>query len=144
MDAAEGIFGVHVVEAGAAQGHDAHPELAQAVDDGGIDRVVDEYADGLAAAGQRHGILGQLGLVEFEAQLIGLVGGKGLTVIGLGVEKCNLHTSVSFLQRDWILPSGERITTSQGMSRPQAARARRTACSMPPQQGTCIRTTVTL
>ena len=38
----------------------------------------------------------------------------------------------------------ETVTTSHGMSFPLAETARFTACSMPPQQGTSMRTTVML
>ena len=41
-------------------------------------------------------------------------------------------------------PSVVMVTTRQGRSLPLAAMARRAACSMPPQQGTSMRATVTL
>ena len=43
-----------------------------------------------------------------------------------------------------ILPSVETITTSHGISFPLFSSAFFTACSIPPQQGTSIRTTVML
>ena len=43
-----------------------------------------------------------------------------------------------------MLPLRAMVTTSQGMLRPQAATAFWTASSMPPQQGTSMRTTVML
>ena len=43
-----------------------------------------------------------------------------------------------------ILPSVEIVTTCQGMNFPLACSARLTALSMPPQQGTSMRTTLTL
>lgn len=42
-----------------------------------------------------------------------------------------------------IRPSVEIVTTCQGIILPLFCSAARTACSMPPQQGTSIRTTVT-
>jgi hypothetical protein len=41
-------------------------------------------------------------------------------------------------------PSTERVTTCQGINLPLFCRAVLAACSIPPQQGTSIRTTVTL
>ena len=43
-----------------------------------------------------------------------------------------------------ISPSGEMVTTCSGICLPLPSMARRTANSKPPQQGTCIRVTVTL
>ena len=43
-----------------------------------------------------------------------------------------------------IRPSVEMVTTYQGMNLPLSWRAFFTASSMPPQQGTSMRTTVTL
>ena len=43
-----------------------------------------------------------------------------------------------------ILPSVEMVTTRQGINLPLICKAFFTACSIPPQQGTSIRTTVTL
>ena len=47
-------------------------------------------------------------------------------------------------QRSRILPSTENVTTCQGIILPLFCRAVTTARSSPPQQGTSIRTTVTL
>ena len=52
-------------------------------------------------------------------------------------ETVRFYTSIT-------VPSVARVTTCQGMKRPLCCRARFAACSIPPQQGTCMRTTVRL
>ena len=97
VDAAEGVLHVHVVEARAAQGDELDPQLAEAVDDGGIDGIVDEHADPVVPRGQLHGVLAQLGFKIFEFYLLlGTEMLKGGLVVGFGVKKCDLHM-VSFL-----------------------------------------------
>jgi len=51
---------------------------------------------------------------------------------------------ISVLPYSTILPSVDMVTTCQGINLSWACNARITALSKPPQQGTCMRTTVML
>ena len=83
---------VHIVEARTAQKQDADAHIAEQVDDRGVNIVVDEYANGVAPAGKRCGILGQLVLKELETDIVCLAERlKGRAVIGLGIIECNFH-----------------------------------------------------
>ena len=64
----------------------------QFIDDGGVDRIVDEDANAVKAVGKTGGILIELCLKKFELNaMLFSVFFKGGTVIGLGVEKCDFH-----------------------------------------------------
>ena len=71
--------------------------------------------------------------------------------ISLSIVKCQLSIRYRSTAREiWFYwraiswPEGERVTISRGMFLPEASRAFFTAKGRPPQQGTCIRKTVTL
>ena len=66
VDLAEGGPHVHVVVAGGAQGDQLDAVFVQPLDHGGVDRVVHEHAHRVAAPGQLHRVLVQLGLQEAE------------------------------------------------------------------------------
>ena len=97
VDLPEGVLHVHVVEARAAQGDELDPQLAEAVNDGGVDGIVDEHADPVVARGQLYRVLAQLGLKIFDLYpLLTAEAIKGGLVVVFCVEKCDLHM-VSFL-----------------------------------------------
>lgn len=66
VDLAEGGSHVHVVVAGRAQGDQLDAVFVQPLDHSGVDRVVHEHAHRVAAPGQLHRVLVQLGLQEAE------------------------------------------------------------------------------
>ncbi|KYK59060.1 hypothetical protein DCS_00187 [Drechmeria coniospora] len=110
---AAGVGGVEVdvVEAGAAQEDGLDGELGEGLDDGSVDGVVDEDADGVGAAGEEDGVLAQGKVVvdDFKARLrsrgLGVV--KVLFVVRLGAEDGELHRGER--ERD-----GARLGSSPG------------------------------
>ena len=63
MDAFEGLFEIHIVEACAPQGNELHAVFNKLVNDGLADGVVDKRADGIEAGGQVCGIAVEVGII---------------------------------------------------------------------------------
>jgi hypothetical protein len=81
-----------VVEARAAQGHQADARLAQALQDGCTQVVVDERTDRAGAVGERCGQDRQARLEEHQLVPVLAVGGlQRVDVVGLGVEDRDTH-----------------------------------------------------
>ena len=93
VDLAEAGLGIHIVEAGAAQGNDLYAHFIELVDHGFVNNVIDEYADTVKAGGQGNGILVQVGfkILDLQTGVFRIVVKTG-HIIGLGVKKCDLHS----------------------------------------------------
>ena len=86
------MLDVDVVEAGTAQSNRLYAEFVQTVDDLTVDRIVDEHADRVGSRCKLDRIFVELGFVvfDFDARICG-ISVKGGFVVGLGIEKCELH-----------------------------------------------------
>ena len=87
---------IDIVEAGAAQHDGPDAQCGQCLDHLGIEAVVDEHADGIAAFRQRHGAGLEAGrLIEPLEAGIGKAGLSDLveeaTIVGLGTVDRNSH-----------------------------------------------------
>ena len=89
--------GIHIVESGAAQGNDFHPQLVEPVDDRLVYDIVNEYAHAVKTCGQRHGVFIEFGLKIFDLKVSTFCEVvKAGNIIGLGIKKSNFHRLRSF------------------------------------------------
>ena len=97
---------IHIVEARAPQRNDLHTQLIQLFRHIGVDSIVDKYAHGIVASGQRDGVFIQASLEILDLQAgIGGIMVKSGHIIGLGIKKSNFHRIVLLLLLFCILLS---------------------------------------
>ena len=92
---AEAGFGIHIVEARAAQRNDPNAQIIKFVYNLLIHRVVDEHAYAVKALCQLHGVLAEprLKILDLNVRSGGMLVKAGL-VIGLRIKKCKFHIAL--------------------------------------------------
>jgi hypothetical protein len=101
------VLHVHVVKSRAAQSDEGDPQLAEAVDNGGVHGIVDEHADTVKAVSQLHGIFVELGFKILKLHvLLATEAIEGGLVVVLGIKKCDLHGFFSFISGLYLAKSG--------------------------------------
>ena len=93
---AEAGFGIHIVEARAAQRNDPNAQIIKFVYNLLIHRVVDEHAHTVKALCQLHGVLAEsrLKILDLNVRSGNMLVKAGL-VVGFRIKKCKLHDCIA-------------------------------------------------
>lgn len=92
MDPSEGVLDVNVIKACTAERNDPRTEGYEAVDHGGVYRIVDEHANGVVPLCKLCGILRKLGFKIFDLKARRPSARvKGFYVVGLSIKECDFQ-----------------------------------------------------